>query len=105
MFDCSPSMMLLYHRPVPAKIPKRRSRAGKHYLRSSRLPPARQVTAPIRSIKLTVVPFLIYRLRALVSTVMNLTSLNPRAYYDIAKRRRRSVMKNDRSVTGASNAD
>jgi len=30
MFDCSPSMMLLYHRPVPAKIPKRRSRAGKH---------------------------------------------------------------------------
>ena len=36
MFDCSPSMMLLYHRPVPAKIPKRRSRAGKHYI----IPPA-----------------------------------------------------------------
>ncbi len=29
MFDSAPFTMLLYHRPVPAKIPKRRSRAGK----------------------------------------------------------------------------
>lgn len=28
MFDSPPPIMLLYHRPVPAKIPKRRSRAG-----------------------------------------------------------------------------
>lgn len=70
MFDCSPSMMLLYHRPVPAKIPKRRSRAGKHYI----IPPAACMSGyrPHKNIKLTVVALLIYRMCALVSTIMGL---------------------------------
>lgn len=55
--------MLLYHRPVPAKIPKRRSRAGKQILSGMSL---RQLA---RTILIVVVVVPVHRLRSLVSFI------------------------------------
>ena len=56
MLYCSPQTMLLYHRPVPAKIPKRRSRAGR-YQHSQAVPKAAKFSRLI---------LLVNRLRPLV---------------------------------------
>lgn len=103
MFDCSPSMMLLYHRPVPAKIPKRRSRAGKHFI----IPPAACTSGyrPHKNHQADRCALAYLKVVCTGEYCHEPSSLDPYAYYDIAKRKRRSVTKNDRTVTGASNAD
>ena len=100
MFDCSPSMMLLYHRPVPAKIPKRRSRAGKHYL----LPSAARcnVTVLIKhdtdrcDVSSLQDVFIGETTCIYCKAILNMLTMF------LAKRKRRNATKNDRSVTVAS---
>lgn len=101
MFDCSPSMMLLYHRPVPAKIPKRRSRAGKlgHTLSSTVLVGGES----LKDMRLTVPVCGCARVCALVSQSSTVQRAAQHTYCGLAKKRRKSVMKSDHNVIAASN--
>ena len=93
-------MMLLYHRPVPAKIPKRRSRAGKHYpipsAASCNVAAPNEYGADCHNVVTLQAVFIGKLTQSSNAFIDMLTTF-------LARKKRRNVMKNDHNVIVASN--